>query len=311
MLKTDYEQPIRELPNKIAAWRRIGDQEASLDRTLKDQEKTTAKLEKAMSKSKSTKTDQLHADFNQLTNSLASLTPMVYSTFQKLDEERLTSLKEVLVRWSTARADIAGRDGERAEASVAKLLSWEPIAEVESVGHRLAQAAGADPGRRASSINNVPAAAATPTRRMSVQTASSTTGDFTPRVNRANGSTSNVAATGTPSGGGGFSGFKSLLTRKATTANRQRAGSEAASTRSSRRPTAGDVFESLDEGPGEQESLSGHGRRPQQRRELSSTQSLRVSGARSAILMTVTPCGRRGILCTSSGSAQKPLGRSQ
>lgn len=283
MLKTDYETPVRELPNKITAWRRIADQESSLDRTLKDQEKTAAKLDKAMSKTKSTKTEQLHADLNQLTSSVASLSPMVYTTFQRLDEERLNTLKEVIVRWSTARADMAARDGERAEASVAKLLSWEPIAEVESVGHRIAQAGGGTPGGtpRSQAANHNAQPPGTPTRRLSMQTTGSATGDFTPRMSKVNASNSNVSATGTPSGGGGFSGFKSLLTRKATTANRQRSGSEAASTRSSRRPTGtSDVFESLDERPGEQgDGFAAQTGKPTQRRERepSTTQSLHVS----------------------------------
>jgi len=136
-LKSDFEMPIRDLPNKSAPWRRIHDQEASLDRTLKDAEKTAAKLDKAASK-RSTKTDQLQSDLHQLNASLGNLAPQVYTTFQRLDEERLRTLKEVIVRWSTARADVATRDGERAEAALTKLLSWETQDEVIAVGNRLA-----------------------------------------------------------------------------------------------------------------------------------------------------------------------------
>lgn len=62
--------------------------------------------------------------------------------FQRLDEERLRSLKEVVVRWATSRADVATKDGQRAEASLTKLLSWETKDDVTSVGHRLASASG-------------------------------------------------------------------------------------------------------------------------------------------------------------------------
>jgi predicted RNase H-like nuclease (RuvC/YqgF family) len=136
-LKSDFEQPVRDLPNKMVAWRQIHDQESSLDRTLKDQEKTITKLDKASAK-KSAKADQLTADLNQINTTLTSLSPKVFATFQRLDEERLRSLKEVVVRWATSRADIATRDGERAEGSLTKLLSWETKDEVLAVANRLA-----------------------------------------------------------------------------------------------------------------------------------------------------------------------------
>lgn len=142
ILKTDYEQPVRDLPNKLVHWRRIGDQETSLDKTLKEYEKTAAKLDKASSKSKSSKTDALSAELDQLTQSLTSLSPMVYTTFQRLDEERLRSLKEIIVRWATARGDLATRDGERAERTVSNLLGWETQDEVLVVGRRLGGASG-------------------------------------------------------------------------------------------------------------------------------------------------------------------------
>ncbi|WVR03547.1 hypothetical protein IAU60_000539 [Kwoniella sp. DSM 27419] len=130
MLRTDFEQPLRDLPSKVVAWRRIHEQESSLDKNLKEYEKTSAKLEKAASKSKSSKADQLQSELNQLTSSLSSLSPMVYSTYQRLDEERLRTLKEVIVRWGTVKGDIATRDGQRAEALIATLLSWETGDEV-------------------------------------------------------------------------------------------------------------------------------------------------------------------------------------
>ena len=137
LLRTDFEQPLRELPSKIVSWRRISDQDASLEKTLKDYEKTSTKLEKASSKSKSSKADQLSSELNDLTSSLASLSPMVYSTYQRLDEERLRGLKELVVRWGTVRADMAQRDGECAERVVALLVSWESQEEVAAVGRKL------------------------------------------------------------------------------------------------------------------------------------------------------------------------------
>lgn len=137
MLRTDFEQPLRDMPNKIIAWRRIGEQDASLEKTLKDYEKTSSKLEKASSKSKSSKADVLSSDLSSITSSLASLSPMVYTTYQRLDEERLRGLKELIVRWGTVRADMAQRDGERAERAVALLVSWETQEEVIAVGRKL------------------------------------------------------------------------------------------------------------------------------------------------------------------------------
>lgn len=150
-MKAGYEQPIRELPTKLVHWRRIGDQESSLDKTLKDYEKTAAKLEKASTKSKSTKADALSGELDQLTQALGSLSPMVYTTFQKLDEERLRVLKEVIVRWATANGDLASRDGERAERVVTGLLGWETQDEVLAVARRLGGGSGPV---RGSSINS-------------------------------------------------------------------------------------------------------------------------------------------------------------
>lgn len=140
ILKSDFEQPVRDLPNKMTAWRRIGDQESSLERTLKDYEKVSIKLDKAASKSKSSKAEQLQHELSQLTSQLNQLTPATYSTFQRLDEERLRALKEVVVRWATLRGDMATKAGERAETAVASVLGWEPTDEVISVGNRLSRA---------------------------------------------------------------------------------------------------------------------------------------------------------------------------
>lgn len=140
ILKSDFEQPVRDLPNKMTAWRRIGDQESSMERALKDYEKVSIKLDKASSKSKSSKAEQLQHELSQLTAQLNQLTPATYSTFQRLDEERLRALKEVIVRWATLRGDMATKSGERAESAVAAVLSWEPTDEVIAVGNRLSRA---------------------------------------------------------------------------------------------------------------------------------------------------------------------------
>jgi tRNA A37 N6-isopentenylltransferase MiaA len=134
-------------------WRRIGEQDASLDKTLKEYEKTSAKLDKASHKAKSSKADALSSELDQLTSSLSSLSPMVYTTYQKLDEERLKGLKEVIVRWGTVRADMATRDGERAERAVAGILGWETGDEVLAVGTRLGGIGGARGAGSAPSIS--------------------------------------------------------------------------------------------------------------------------------------------------------------
>jgi hypothetical protein len=211
LLRSDFEQPLRELPTKIVAWRRISEQDAQLDRTLKDYEKVSAKLDKASQKSKSSKTQAFQGELDQLTSSLASLSPMVYTTYQRLDEARLSGLKEVVIRWGTIRGDMATRDGERAERVVASLLGWEAGEEVLAVGRKIGG------GRQ---ITPAPASS----RRMSA--VSNNAQDFSPRpALRANGSSN-----ATPS----FGGLKSMLGRKQTiaTPNRARSGSEATSTRS-------------------------------------------------------------------------------
>ena len=139
IIKTDYEQPVRDLPNKIVAWRRVGDQDASLEKSLKDYEKTSGKLDKA----KKGKSDALASELNQITSNLSSLSPMVYTTYQRLDEERLRGLKEIMVRWGTTLADVAQRDAERAERAVAKTVSWETPDEVTAAGNRIAAQSGA------------------------------------------------------------------------------------------------------------------------------------------------------------------------
>lgn len=136
-------------------WRRIHDQESSLDRALKEHDKVSTKLDKAMGK-KSNKANELQAELVQVDSSIASLTPMVYSTFQRLDEERLRGLKEACVRWATARADMASRDGARAEQAAARILSWEPQDEVVAVGLQMAQAAGGRSSSRAPPPSSTP-----------------------------------------------------------------------------------------------------------------------------------------------------------
>ena len=167
MIRTDFEQPLRDVPNKIIAWRRIGEQDASLEKTLKEYEKTSVKLEKASSRSKSNKTEALSSELNQLTSSLSSLSPMVYTTYQRLDEERLRILKEVVVRWSTVRADMAQKNGERAERSVATLISWETSDEVLAIGRKLGSLGGAKGG-----TPNIPPLSSNPATRKLILTAS-------------------------------------------------------------------------------------------------------------------------------------------
>jgi hypothetical protein len=137
MLKSDFEQPIRELPTKIPQWRKMQDQESALDKSLKDYEKTATKLDKASSKSKSSKADVLQNEIDQITRTLSIISPDYYKTYQRLDEERLKGLKEIIVRWGTVKGDIASRDAQRAESSVAGLLGWETSDEVLSVGRKL------------------------------------------------------------------------------------------------------------------------------------------------------------------------------
>lgn len=158
ILKSDFEQPVRDLPNKMAAWRRIGDQEASLERALKDYEKVSIKLDKATSKSKSSKAGQLQHELSQLTSQLNHWTPETYSTFQRLDEERLRALKEVVVRWATLRGDMATKSGEHAERAVASVLGWEPTDEVVAVGNRLSRAHGGTEVRTSPSASSAPSA---------------------------------------------------------------------------------------------------------------------------------------------------------
>lgn len=151
------------MPSKVIPWRRIGEQDASLEKTLKDYEKTAAKLDKAgSSKSKAGKAGALSGELNQLTQGLSSLSPMVYTTYQKLDEQRLQGLKEVVVRWGTVRGDIAGRDGERAERAVAQIIGWEPADEVMAVGRRLGGGGGGSRNGNASATYSAPATRKSP-----------------------------------------------------------------------------------------------------------------------------------------------------
>ena len=132
---------------------------------------------------------------------------MVYTTYQRLDEQRLAGLKEIIVRWGTVRGDMATRDGERAESTIASLLGWEPAEEVLDVGRRLG-------GGRVPST--------TPSR--------TSDADFRPPP-RTNGS-----STSTPT----FGGIKGMLGRSKTL--RKRSDSNSASI-TSREPE----FESLQE----------------------------------------------------------------
>ncbi|OXC65369.1 hypothetical protein AYX13_05499, partial [Cryptococcus neoformans] len=247
MLRTDFEQPIREIPTKVVAWRRIGDQDSNLDKTLRDYEKVSAKLEKASSKSsKSAKADALRSDIQNITQALSSLSPMVYTTYQRLDEERLRALKEIIVRWATVKGDMASRDGQRAETIVSHLLQWETGDEVMNVGRKLGAIGGGRVPERSASVAT---SATTPQSNRRLSTAASHTaahGDFSPRppASRANGSSTNNVSQGTPSSS--FTGgFKSMLARSKTVGGgRNRGESDATSTRSA---TRGDNFEAIGE----------------------------------------------------------------
>lgn len=257
LLRSDFEQPIRELPSKIPAWRKIHDQEAALEKTLKDYEKTANKLDKASSKSKSSKADALQSEIDQITRTLSTISPDYYRTYQKLDEERLKGLKEVLVRWGTVRGDMAGKAGERAEQTVAALLGWETNDEVLAMGNKLgggaagqnrfptlSSVAGSQSGTRESIslTNDRPDADPDPVANRLDRRLSSTpsgTSDFSPRpAPRTNGSSGNLTPGGGGGGTSGFSGLKSMLGRKNTMVgkkdNRGRSGSVAASMRSDR-----------------------------------------------------------------------------
>ncbi|KAK4688886.1 hypothetical protein P7C73_g1218, partial [Tremellales sp. Uapishka_1] len=240
ILKTDYEQPLREMPTKIIPWRRVTEQEASLDKTLKAYEKTSTKLTKA----KGGKADALSAELDSLTASLTSLSPMVYTTFQRVDEARLSGLKEVVVRWGTMRADMAARDGEKAERSVAALLGWETQDEVLEVGRKLGGVSGARGNAIPPSLNNANHNTPTSNRRQSIVTTPSQSNngnDFSPRPMPRQNSSSGTPGSQAPSSFGG--GIKSMLGRTKSTlggaTGRGRSGSEATSTRSGRRETNG------------------------------------------------------------------------
>jgi len=162
MLRSDFENPVRELPNKIPEWRKIHDQENALDKTLKDYEKTAAKLDKASSKSKSSKADVLQNEIDQITRTLSIISPDYYKTYQRLEEERLGALKEVIVRFGTVKGDIASRAAQRAESNVAGLLGWETSDEVLSVGRKL----GGGGGGGANRFPTLPSQSANTTRKL-------------------------------------------------------------------------------------------------------------------------------------------------
>jgi hypothetical protein len=163
MLKSDFEHPVRELPNKIPEWRKIHDQENALDKTLKDYEKTATKLDKASSKSKSSKADVLQNEIDQITRTLSIISPDYYKTYQRLEEERLKGLKEVIVRFGTVKGDIASRAAQRAESNVAGLLGWETSDEVLSVGRKLGGGGGGGGGNR---FPTLPSHSANTTRKL-------------------------------------------------------------------------------------------------------------------------------------------------
>ncbi|GMK56722.1 hypothetical protein CspeluHIS016_0305620 [Cutaneotrichosporon spelunceum] len=290
-LRSDFEGPIRDLPNKVLPWRSINEKENSLDRLLKDHEKLNTKLQKAQSKN-SNKAQEIEADLNAASQHISTQMPALFSAYQRLDEGRLRSLKEVVVRWATVRGDMAASDGQRAQQTAAQLLSWEPADEVVAVGIRLGSQAG---GRGSSRPGQTSVPREAETSRMSMQTTGTSASDFTPRMQKTNASTSNVSLHGT--GGGAFGGIKSMLNRKGTVAGRQRSGSEATSARSSRRPT-GDGFEAVSEGHSERQ-LSTPVRekpepipeRPSSKREPSGTRTSQAPQVDSEGY-TIAPAGR-------------------
>ncbi|EIW68045.1 hypothetical protein TREMEDRAFT_69537 [Tremella mesenterica DSM 1558] len=247
LLKTDFETPLREMPQKIVAWRRITEQDLSLDRTLKEYEKVSQKRDKAEAKARGGKAELLQQEVNQLSSQLVSLSPLVYTTYQKLDEERLRTLKEIIVRFCTLRGDMSARDGERADTAIASLLGWETQDEVRLVGQRLGSM-GVGQGSRGPLMSSVSSTNTTPRTVRRLSSVPSVNNDFSPRPPmRQNGSGSGVAP-GTPTGG--FAGLKSILGRKNTVVGRGRSNSIPNSTRSGGRDL--DAFETLNEEDGNQ-----------------------------------------------------------
>ncbi len=176
---------------------------------------------------------------------------MVYTTYQRLDEERLRGLKEVIIRWGTVRGDMATRDGERSERAVASLIGWETPDEVMAVGRRLGGTGGAGrAGGNAPTPNNATGTRecllnsslpslqqkARSDRRLSSVTSGTGASDFSPRPKpRQNGSSSGNVNTTTPSSFAG--GIKSMLGRTKSTIGgpaRGRSASAATSVRSGR-----------------------------------------------------------------------------
>jgi len=114
---------------------------------------------------------------------------------------------------------------------------------------------------------------------------------LTPRTaTKVNGSSNALVTTG---GGGGFSGFKSMLARKATVSGRQRSGSEATSMRSNRRTgPQDDVFAPLDEREDEGDAIRARPVTPQRQqsdnRSALSNQPPRVSFHLLVIQLTLS-----------------------
>ena len=108
---------------------------------MKSWESAQTKLQKA-SKKGGAKQQQAQADVEDLQSSLASLSPLVFTTYQKVDETRLAALKETAVRYGTTLAEITAKKGERAERQVGQLLTWDTRAECESVALSLAGTGG-------------------------------------------------------------------------------------------------------------------------------------------------------------------------
>lgn len=154
-----------------------------------------------------------------------------------------------------------------------------------------------------------------------MQTTGTGASDFTPRMQKANGSTSNVSSHGTSLGpsnsGGAFGGLKSMLSRKATVAGRQRSGSEATSVRSARRPTA-DGFEPVGDGHSERQ-LSTPVRekpepipeRPPSKREPSGTRASVRYGRGVWLIMNRRPRSIRKATQSRRRTATSPCGTSR
>ncbi|KAJ9111057.1 hypothetical protein QFC19_001255 [Naganishia cerealis] len=222
IITRDYAEPLRTLPSLPAT------SSERLERTLKAYESANSKIAKAQKKggAKLVAAQQDAADLQRQLS--VQLVPEFIALAQGTTSDRLTTIKELGVKWETWQAEMGNRRTSAGETGMMQVLAWEPEEFVRSIPKNLfgVTSGGGFVDTHSSTVRGT---AGTPTRSSTLRRPTITSDASSARSSRhpsdlftssaaGGGGAPATPSTGSGGGGGGFaSTLKSKFGRKNST----------------------------------------------------------------------------------------------